>query len=400
MTAGTYEYKALDPRGQARSGVMAASTWDEAYRRVVSTGLTPVSVREQRRRGRRGARRITLRDVSQFTYQFSVLIEARIPIADGLRSIAREESNAALAMMIEDIAAGIASGSTVTAAMSGYRHVLGDVYVETISAAEKSGNLVRILAHLAEMLDREVETRASLRSALMYPVCVLTALVAAMTFLMIFVVPRFVAMFESRGIDLPLPTRIVIGISDSATSYWWIIAGGIVAAVAIVRRISGTAHGSLFLDRCVHRLPIVRSALQSAALARFAHVFGLSISSGLPLMDCLEMGGRAAGRPLLLLDARRLATQVSQGGRLAEVLQDCPYISGFARRLISAGEQSAELPNMCRIIARHYDREVSYITRNMATLIEPVVVVALAAMVLGLALAIFLPMWNSMALLG
>ncbi len=400
MTALSYEFKAVDSRGHTRTGMTEANSWDEAYRRVVSTGLTPVSVKEHRRRRKGRLHRITLRDVSQFTYQLSVLIEARIPIAEGLRSIAREESNAALASMIEDIAAGIATGSSVTAAMSGYRDVFGDVYIETINAAEKSGNLVRILSHLAEMLDREVETRASLRSALMYPICVFVALIAAVTFLMIFVVPRFVTMFESRGIDLPLATRVVIGMSHAITSYWWIIAGSAVIAVVVLRRVASTAHGSLLLDRCVHRLPIVRGALQSAALARFAHVFGLSISSGLSMMDCLEMGGRAAGRPLLLQDARRLATQVSQGGRLGEVLQDCPYISGFARRLISAGEQSAELPNMCRIIARHYDREVTYITRNMATLIEPIVVLALAAMVLGLALAIFLPMWNSMALLG
>jgi len=234
----------------------------------------------------------------------------------------------------------------------------------------------------------------------MYPICVFTALVAAVTFLMIFVVPRFIVMFESRGVELPLPTRIVIGISHGITSYWWILAGGAVVALVLLRRIASTAHGSLLLDRIVHRVPVVCRVLQAAALARFAHVFGLSISSGLSLMDCLEMGGRAAGRPLLLADARRLACQVSEGGRLGEVLQQCPYITGFARRLISAGEQSAELPNMCRIIARHYDREVASLTRNMATLIEPIVVVALAAMVLGLALAIFLPMWNSMALMG
>ena len=400
MTALRYEFKAVDARGQTRTGVTEASTWDEAYRRVVSTGLTPISVKEHHRRRRGRRRRITLRDVSQFTYQLSVLIEARIPIAEGLKSIASEESNSALAAMIEDIAAGISTGGSITSAMSAYRDVLGDVYVETINAAEKSGNLVRILAHLAEMLDREVETRTSLRSALMYPICVFTALVAAVTFLMIFVVPRFIVMFESRGVELPLPTRIVIGISHGITSYWWILAGGAVVALVLLRRIASTAHGSLLLDRIVHRVPVVCRVLQAAALARFAHVFGLSISSGLSLMDCLEMGGRAAGRPLLLADARRLACQVSEGGRLGEVLQQCPYITGFARRLISAGEQSAELPNMCRIIARHYDREVASLTRNMATLIEPIVVVALAAMVLGLALAIFLPMWNSMALMG
>ncbi len=400
MTALSYEFKAVDARGQTRTGVTEAGTWDEAYRRVASTGLTPISVKERHRRRRGWRRRITLRDVSQFTYQLSVLIEARIPIAEGLKSIAREESNPALAGMIEDIAAGISTGGSITSAMSGYRDVLGDVYVETINAAEKSGNLVRILAHLAEMLDREVETRTSLRSALMYPICVFTALVAATTFLMIFVVPRFVAMFESRGVELPLPTRVVIGISHGITSYWWVLAGGVAILLIVLRRIASTAHGSLVLDRIIHWVPVVRSALQAAALARFAHVFGLSISSGLSLMDCLEMGGRAAGRPMLLVDARRMATQVSQGGRLGEVLQECPYISGFARRLMSAGEQSAELPNMCRIIARHYDREVAYLTRNMATLIEPIVVVALATMVLGLALAIFLPMWNSMALMG
>lgn len=400
MTALTYEFQAVDAAGRTRRGVTEARSWDEAYRRVSSSGLTPIAVREARRRRRRTARRLSLRDVSQFTYQLSVLVEARIPIAEGLRSIAREEPSGPMAEMIEDIAASISAGSTITAAMSAYRSVFGDVYVETIHAAEKSGNLVRILSHLAEMLDREMETRAGLRSALMYPACVLAALVAAVVFLMVAVVPRFVTMFESRGLDLPLPTRVVMGISQGVTSYWWIIAGGIALSLFLWRRAARTAHGGRVLDRWLHRLPVIRRALQAAALARFAHVFGLSLSSGLSMMDGLEMGGRAAGRPLMLDDARRLAAQVSQGGRLAEVLGDCPYITGFARRLISAGEQSAELPEMCRIIARHYDRELAHVTRNISTLIEPVVVVTLAGVVLGLALAIFLPMWNSMAVAG
>lgn len=404
MSAIAFEFKALSPDGSVQKGVTQAASESAAFQQIISSGLTPIQIRLSHGRGRLspgcGVRSIGLRELSVFTYQFSVLIEARIPIAEGLRSIANEESNEKLKSIIEQVAASISAGSSITEALGPFQSVFGEVYLQTIYAAEKSGNLVRVLNHLAEMLDREVEIRSQVRSALLYPISVMSMLVIAVLFLLMVVVPRFEEMFASRGVELPLPTRALLTLSGFTMQMWWIAipVGAIIYVVS--RRIRSSSTASLKVDRLLHRVPVVRSLLQSAALARFAHVFGISLSSGLGLIDCLEMAGRASARPLLLRDASRMAEQVAQGGTLTAVMPACPYLTGFVRRLLSAGEQSADLPGMCQIIARHYDREVRYLAKNVSTLIEPIMVVALASVVLFVALAIFLPMWNMMAVVG
>ncbi|MFG0331085.1 MAG: type II secretion system F family protein [Phycisphaerales bacterium] len=401
MSALTFEFRALTPDGSMHHGITQADSCEDAYRRIAASGMKPVKIAQasRRRTARMSRSKITRREISQFTFQFAVMIEARIPISEGLRSIAVEEQNPAFRRVIEEVATSIGAGSTITEALTPHRHVFGDVYVEMIRSAEQSGNLVKILQYLADLLERDIDRQASLRSALMYPSCVLTALAAAVVVVMLVVMPRFVRMFEAQGVNLPMPTRVLLGMTQIFNSYWWVFALLLAVAIGAVLRLRRTDNGRRVLDRLLHRIPVIRSALQAAALARFAHVFGISLDSGLSLIDCLDMSGRASGRAMMREDARRMAAHVSEGGNLAEALTKCPYVTGFTRRLLSAGEQSAEMSSTCRIIARHYDRELKYLTKNMATLIEPFVVVAMAGVVLFVALSIFLPMWNMMSLM-
>jgi len=317
MSACTYEYKAVTATGQERRGVWQADSEDEVYRHITSTGLIPVHIKAKRKIGffaRLQKPKITIRDLSLFTYQFSVLMEARLPIADGLRSISEEESNPSLRRMIQEVSDQIEAGCTITESFHPHRSVFGDVYIETIHAAEKSGNMVKVLSHLSEMLDQEVERRSAMRSALMYPLCIVMALVLAVTFMLVFVVPKFSTMFTERDIALPMPTQALLGVSSVFTTYWWLMLAGVVALFGLLRYVRNLPQGRALLDRCLHRVPVMAKALQSAALARFAHVFGLSLSSGLNLIDCLEMSGRASGRPMLIKDTQFLAEHVSQGG--------------------------------------------------------------------------------------
>src|SRR5262245_23490839 len=225
MTQIAFKYNALDRRGARTRGVLRADNQNEAYRQVRAAGLQPLHIKAVRVRMGRG-RKVTTKDLAHFTYQFSVLMEARIPIVDGLRSVAEQESNPALRMVINEAADRIASGSTVTEALSANRELFGEVYIETIRAAERSGNMTLLLSSLAEMLEKQYEITKNVRGALMYPVCVVAALVLAATFLMIFVVPKFATMFQSRGIDLPVPTKILIGCSTFIRMYWYALLVG------------------------------------------------------------------------------------------------------------------------------------------------------------------------------
>ncbi|MHC5004920.1 MAG: type II secretion system F family protein [Planctomycetota bacterium] len=400
MSQLSFHYQAIDRDGARAKGVVDAADRNDAFRQLTAAGLRPVRLRSRsaRRKGRR--KKITLKDLSHLTYQLSVLLHARIPVVDGLRSVVDQEPNERLRRVIEDVASRISAGSSVTEAMDSYRDLFGDVYVETVRAAEATGNMVQVLSKLAEMLERRYEMNKAVKGAMMYPACVIGVLILAVSILLIFVVPTFAEMFAERGIELPVPTQILVAFSGFVQSWWYLILGTFVMIALAIRHAWSTPGGRRRIDNGLHRVPVVREMLRGFAVSRFANVFGLTLGSGLSLLDALEIAGRVSGRPLLQADTQKMQDQVKHGGRLSDVMMRCSYLPGFAKRLFVAGEEAAELTRMCDIVARHYDREVKYLTKNLTTVIEPIMIVGLAGIVCILALAIFLPMWNMTTLIG
>jgi type IV pilus assembly protein PilC len=405
MTQMAFKYQALDRRGSRTRGVLRAQNSSEAYRQVRAAGLQPLKIKPVSTKswalGRGGRKKtVSLKDLSHMTHQFAVLMEARISIIDGLKSIADQEHNQSLRAALVDIADQIAAGNSVTSALEKYRAMFGDVYVETVRAAEVSGNMTEVLGSLAEMLERQHDMNKNVKGALMYPMCVIGALSLAVTFLMIFVVPKFASMFAARGLDLPLPTKMLIAFSAFIRTYWYVIAGVGVGGFWALRNAWRKPESRRKIDTWLHSIPFLRDVLKGLAVSRFAQVLGLCLRSGLSLIEALEMSGRASGRPLLLADAEKMRDQVNHGGRLSDVLLACDYLPLFTKRMLAAGEEAAELPKMCTVVSRHYDREVAHLTKNVTTVIEPIMIIGLAGVVLLIALAIFLPMWNMTALVG
>lgn len=398
MTALAYEYTALDRRGGRCRGVTRAPSEQDAFRQVRQQGLTPVSIRPVRaRRGR--SRRIRTKDVAQFTQQLGVLLGARIPVGEGLRGVAEQETNPRFRAVVESLASQVEAGQPIAQAMSAHRDVFGEVYVATVRAAEQSGHLVRVLEYLSEMLERADETRRQIRGALLYPLCVVTMLGAATAFLLVVIVPRFADMFARRGLELPAMTRLLLASSDALRSWWWVYVPATVVAVVLLRRAWRVPRWRVRMERALHRLPAVRQVLVGLAVGRFARVLGLCLSAGLGIIDCLALAGAASGRLLLARDVERMIAQVRTGGRLSDVLLACEYLPPLVRRMLAAGEASAELTRMCEVVARQQEREAASLTRNLATVLEPVLVLLIAMVVLVVALAIFLPMWNLVNLL-
>ncbi|MAE65421.1 MAG: hypothetical protein CMJ18_14215 [Phycisphaeraceae bacterium] len=399
MSTLTFDYKALNEDGALLAGSTTARSWDDAYQRLSESGLKPVRIKAAGRRRKRH-KKIKLRAISQFTYELSVLLEARIPLSEGLISIAEQESNPRLKTVIEDLVRRIEGGENVYQSMSAHRDVFGDIYVETIRAAEASGKMIDILNLLSTMLDQQAELSKGVKGALMYPICVISALSLAVGFLLMFVIPRFAEMFASRGVELPLPTQIVIGFSTALRSYWYLFLGGGFGGFWMMRRAWRNTATRRRIDTALHRIPFLRDLLKGMAVSRFANVLGIGLRSGITLIDALSMAGRASGRPLLEAEAQRMENQVNTGGRMGEVLESCRYLSPFARRMIASGEEAGQVPKMCGIVARHYAREVAHLAKNIATVIEPVMIVLLAVVVLMIALAIFMPMWKMASLVG
>lgn len=399
MTQLAFRYQAIDRRGATSRGEVQARDEQDAYRQITASGLRPMRITPAGSTGlwsrlMAWSHRVTLKDLSFFTHQFSVLTQARIPMVDGLRSIVEQETNDRMRRVIEDVAQSIEGGSSVTESFGPHRELFGDVYIETLRTAEHSGTMIEVLDQLASMLERQYEINKQVRGALMYPLCVFTALIMALVFLLIVAVPQFVSMFAARGMELPLPTQIVLACSEFMQSYWYALLGALVGTVWLIRRAWRERRWREQIDAWLHVVPFLREVLKGLAISRFAHVFSISLRSGLGLIEALEMSGNASGRPLLIADTDRMRDQVMQGGRLADVLSACTYLPPFTRRMLASGEEAAEMSRMCDVVARHYDREVSYLTKNVATVIEPIMIVGLTIVILVVALAMFLPMWN------
>lgn len=401
MSQLAFEYRAVDRAGAAAQGTLQASSSQDAYRKLLAQGLTPVRIRSakaKRSAGRRGKVRPV--DISHFTHQLAVLLEARIPVSDCFRSIAEQEPNAKLKEISLNIAQSVQAGKNITSALEPHRALFGTVYVETIHAAETSGNMITVLGHLADAVEEEAEMKRTVRGALMYPIAVVAALTIATLFLVTFVVPKFAKMFSERGVDLPFLTQVLSGLGISIRSWWYIYLALIIGAILGLRAAWRNESSRRKIDAWLHQVPYLKAILTGVAVSRFASVLGISLRSGIGLIDALSMAGRASGRPLLMSDTERMVAQVRSGGRLRDVVRDCDYLPGFVKQLISAGEESGEIPRLCGVIAQHFSRETKHLTKNLATVIEPILIAGLTGVVLIIALAVFLPMWDMVKIVG
>ena len=195
-----------------------------------------------------------------------------------------------------------------------------------------------------------------------------------------------------------MPTQFMLGMSVFLRSYWYVPLGLVLGTTLAIRRAWRNPSSRQRIDTWLHAIPVIRDVLRGVAVSRFTSVFGICMRSGLSLIDALDLAGQASGRPLLRADAEKMKDRVNVGGRLSDVLFACAYLPAFARRMLAAGEGAGDMTRMCEIVSRHYDREVMHLTKNVSTVIEPIMIVGLAGIVLVVALAIFLPMWNMASL--
>jgi len=398
MSVTSFHYRALDKSGLKQSGVTAATTETEAYRKLTAMGLVPVRLKPVM--PPLLSSRVSGKQLAEFAFQFSVLVSARIPIADGLRSIAEQEGPGRFRTVIEMLATRIEAGESIGSAMSEHRDVFGETFIATIKAAEQSGNLTKALDYLAEMLDRQEELRQQMKSAMTYPAIIVLVLTLAVGFLVGFVIPRFAKIFASRNVELPLLTKVMVYSGEFMQAYWWALGIGLVGAFFLARIAMARPAVQTALDHAMHKVPVIRDILISSGVSRFARVLGLCLSSGINLLDALEMAGKASGRAKLITDIEVVCNQVRSGGRIAAVMEHCKYLPPFARRMIASGDEAAELPRMCAVIAKQFERDSAVRCKRLATIIEPLLVVVVAGVVLVVALSVFLPMWNSMGLMG
>lgn len=394
-----YKYKARDKFGKAINGVMEASGDETVASRLDGLGYIPVSIQEKKRDIisldlLKGYKRVNLDELILFNRQFSSLLGAGIPLLSCLNALSEQTENKRMKEIINTIMKDIEGGIFLSEALVKHPKVFPALYVSMIKAGEAAGTLDEILERLATLTEHEKDIRTKIRAATFYPRIVVTVISGAFIVLMIFVVPRFAAIFSRFEATLPLPTRIMIGMNDIFHHYWYLMIILLAAIVLGFHWYTNTENGRLRWDGLKIRVPIFGPLFLKIAMSRFAHILGMLMRSGVAILDTLEIASATVTNKVISQEINKLREGVKGGSGLSEPLKQSGVFPPIVVQMISVGEQSGKLDEMMPKVSQHYDLEVEYTIKNLSTLIEPVLIITIGGIVLFLALAIFLPMWD------
>ncbi|MBM3328749.1 MAG: type II secretion system F family protein [Calditrichaeota bacterium] len=405
----TYSYVAINESGSEVRGTLDAADESAVQRSLEGQDLLPLKITaggkaEAKAPAASSAaatgkkKKVTDRDIIDFTRQLVTLIKAGVPILTSLETLASQSSNPVFAETLIAVASDIASGSDFSAALMKHPKIFSELYCNAVRAGEVGGVLDEVLTRLTAVMQRDWEIRKSVKSALRYPIIVVIGMIIAFLILTTFVVPKFAKIFTQINMELPLPTKILIWLADTLKNYWWalIIAAGGIAASFI--RYTKTEKGALWWDQTLLKLPIFGPLVLKTAMTRFTKMFETLSRSGLPILQIFEVVSRTIGNKVLGIALLKASESIEHGRGVAVSLSETGLFPPLVVRMIAVGEDSGAIDDMLANISEYYDSEVQSTVEGMTALIEPILTVGMGAMVVVLALAIFLPMWNMMEL--
>jgi type IV pilus assembly protein PilC len=337
---------------------------------------------------------IKIRDVVVFTRQFSTMINAGLPLVQALDILAQQTENKVLADVTRQVVYDVESGQTLADALRKHPKAFGDLYVNMVAAGEAGGILDTILLRLAQFLEKNDAIVRKVKGAMVYPGVIISVAVIAISVLLIFVIPTFQNMFASVNLELPLPTRIVIGASNVLKNYWWAIAGVAGFGVFSLNRYYKTAPGRLQIDRLLLKTPVLGDVIRKAAVSRFTRTLGTLISSGVSILDGLEITARTAGNMVIHNAVMESRSSIAGGETIAGPLQKSKVFPPMVISMIAVGEQTGGLDEMLSKIADFYDEEVDAAVTTLLSLMEPVMIVVLGVIVGGMVVAMYLPIFD------
>ena len=397
-----YDFKGRNVEGRLITGQVDASSQDAAINQLIGRGVTPVEIKEfieQLSLSEKFARatnrgRVETVELIMFCRQMHTITRAGIPLVKGLRGLSASLRNYAFQQALNDIVDRLEAGVELSTAMRAHPKIFHNLFVSLVSVGENSGRLDLVFKQLSEYMERDLATMKSIKTALRYPSFVLIAITIAIVIINVKVIPAFAGMFAKFGAQLPLPTRILIGISDFFVNYWMYVFAVIVALVAWTYHYVNTPEGSRVWGRKKLRLIVVGDIIERASLARYARSFGLMLNAGLPLSNALELSARAVDNPYLGDKIRGIRAGVERGEGLFQTHLVSGMFTPLVLQMISVGEESGQVDSLLAEVATFYESEVEYDVKQLSDRIEPIMIVIMAGFVTVLALGIFLPMWD------
>ncbi len=399
----SYVYKAIDQNGKIVAGVLEAESTDMVNTMLAARGLMPSQIVEEKISSSSESifskisslgQTVQVKDLILFTKQFRSMLGAGVPILRLLQVLESQTESKVLRSAITEMIQDIRQGSSLAEALGKFPKIFSPLYCSMVRAGEASGSVPNILERLIYIIEHEDKVKKDIKSALRYPQIVVIALCLAFFILLTFVVPVFATMFKKAGLTLPLPTRIAVFMYDMLHNYWYLIIGGVVIIIFGLVTYIKTEKGKLMKDSLLLEIPILGPLFKKSAMSRFASIFAILQTSGVPIMQSLTILSESIGNAAISQAFDHVRERIQEGKGISAPLKTAKYFTPMVIDMIAIGEESGNMEEMLREITKHYDDEVAYAVQGLTDAIGPILMVGLAAVVGFFALAIFMPMWD------
>jgi type IV pilus assembly protein PilC len=396
--ADTYEYKVRDKAGQLISGKLEADSESLVLQRLREMGYTPLEI-EKHKPGLNIEINITkkkakLKDLAIFSRQFATMINSGLPILRALAILADQTENEMLAETLAVCGSDVEHGASLSDAMGRHPKVFNDLYVAMVKSGEAAGSLDTTLLSLAAMLEREVALRQKIKSAMTYPVAVVALVLLILTAMLLFVVPQFKGIYEQLGGTLPMPTRILLAMSEIFKKTWYIIIGLAFLGRFLFRRYKATPGGRERIDAIKLRLPVFGSLIHKTALSRFSSTFAMLLRTGVPILQSLDIVMGTVGNAVISNALKDVQNSVREGESISNPLLKHPVFPPMVVQMIAVGEQTGQIDVMLEKVAEFYDQEVEASVDALTSLIEPLLIAIIGGCVGAAVIALYMPMFK------
>ena len=399
----SFHYNAVDAAGRTVRAQIDADTLGAAVQRLQHQGLHILEVKPNIARSHRQApntARPKLESLVVFSRQFAVMIDAGLPVLRCLDVLSSQTKDVALQRAQLAVIGEIEGGKPLATALHNQPQCFSELYVSMVRAAEAGGILDIILDRLATFLEKELDIRNKVKAALTYPVLVLVFATVMMNAMFIIVLPTFSSIFADLDVPLPVMTAILFGLAHVMRTYWYIHIAIPVVIILVGKKWLATPKGRFTMDGILLKLPILGEVIQKIALARFARTLGTLLSSGVPLLQTIEIVSATAGNVVLAHAITGCSRQIENGRRLVEPLQESPWFPPMLTNMVEVGEETGRLAEMLDKVADFYESEVDATVKGLTSLLEPILIMFLGAIVGGIVLCVMVPMFQLVSILG
>jgi type IV pilus assembly protein PilC len=398
-----FTFTGTDSQGKRISGERLADSKAAVTMQLRRERITPGAIKEKGKEfalPKLGTGKVPIKDIAVFFRQFSVMIDAGLPLVQCLEILAANQENQVFQKCLTGVRQTVEGGSTLSNAMRQYPKIFDDLTTNMIEAGEAGGILDTILQRLATYVEKNVKLKSAVKSALIYPTSVISIAALVVGALLKFVVPIFANMFSSMGVELPLPTKIVIGLSTFVGHFWWVMFAGIGALAFIIRYIYKDPKGRYAMDKALLGVPVLGPVLRKIAVARFTRTLGTLITSGVPILEGLAITARTSGNAVLEVALMKVRKAVEEGRTIVDPLKESGVFPNMVTQMIGVGEATGAMDAMLQKIADFYEDEVDAATKDMLTLLEPIMIGFLGVVVGGIVISLYMPLFSMIAKLS